>query len=110
MANLRKAAIAFGLTALTVLAIGLATAVASRSSIERELSEQLVAGHVQGRRLGGEVIPSSQITVTSRVSWPFLVEAWYFVPIDIHGRYHQVIYLVVPWGRRRISSQDFFPV
>ena len=110
MASLKKAAIVFGLVGLAALATGFVSANSYRSSIERELRQELIAKRVSGRALGGEIIPTDEIAVASRIKWPFVVEASYFVPVDLHGRHHQVLYLALPWGYRRLSSQDFLPV
>ncbi|MQP76506.1 hypothetical protein CQ393_11465 [Stenotrophomonas sp. MYb238] len=110
MASGKKATIAFGVVGLALLAAGLVSASAYQSSIEHELRQEIVAERVSGRDLDGKIIPTAQIEITSRIKWPFVVEASYFVPIDLHGRHHQALYLALPWGYRRLSSKDFLPV
>jgi hypothetical protein len=97
--------VVFGLSAA-----GYGTAYFSRKIVENELRREITAKNVRGLGLLGEKIPHEKIEVHAEVKYPFVVEGYYFVPIDLHGRYRFVEYLALPWGIYHLSTQDFYPI
>lgn len=107
---MRKIILIAGLVVVGALATGYATAFFSRKYVENELKREITAKNVRGLGLLGEHIPSEKIEVHIEVKYPFVVEGCYFVPIDLHGRYHSVEYLAMPWGLYLLSTHDFYPM
>ena len=86
---------------------GYITAKSAQTAIESEIRSFVQSKGIMGRDLGGERVPPE---VGSRIDWPFVVTAWYSVPLDLHAAYHQTKYLVLPWRKYVIGKEDIFPV
>ena len=96
-----------GTALLALLGCGYAVALLERSACEGKMRSEVLAKNVTGRNMLGEVIPSSQIDVYSRVEYPFIVVAGYFVPVDLEGSYHEAWFLVLPGYVHEWSSTHF---
>jgi len=94
-----------GISLLTVSAGGYAVALSGTSACENEVRTEVLRKGVTGLAMSGEVIPTSQIEVYSRVEYPFVVVAGYSVPFDLHASYHETRFLVLPWYLYKLSSR-----
>jgi len=96
---------------LFVLAVGgYGLAVASRDGCIRDTTADIVARDVRGFLFDGTMIRADAIAVTSEVRWPFVVDVYYSVPVDLHATLHRQRYIVLPWGSHRHSHTTRFPV
>ena len=65
---------------------------------------------VTGLEFGGRKVALGRADVFARIEGPFLVEAMYFVPVDLHGTTHVERYLVLPWGLKRMGTKAYYHV
>jgi len=103
--KLKRFLFLLGSIAIALLGCGYAVALFGSSACEGRMQAEILAKHVTGRGMLGEVIPSSQIRVFSRVEYPFMVVAGYSVPVDLHASIHKARFLVLPGYVHELSSE-----
>jgi hypothetical protein len=91
--------------ALAAACIGYGLAARSRGACIGDTSRDIIARHVKGFKLDGQIVSAQAIPITSRIPWPFIVDVYYDVPWGMHVAHGRNRYMVLPWVSKRVSHE-----